>query len=38
MPESPFFFNNNISDFFEIWEYFCKDFQLLDENRIKYIF
>ena len=37
MPESPFFFNSNISDFFKIWEYFCEDFQFLDKNKIKRI-
>ena len=37
MPESPFFSGSNISDFFEAWEYFCEDFQLLNENRIKRI-
>ena len=37
IPGSPFFSGSNISDFLEAWEYFCEDFQLLDEDRIKYI-
>ena len=37
MPGSPFFSSSNISDFLETWEYFCEDFQLSDEDRIKRI-
>ena len=37
MPGSPFFSGSNISDFLEAWEYFCEDFQLLDEDRIRRI-
>ena len=37
MPESLFFSSSNILDFFEIWEYFCKDFQLLNKNKISRI-
>ena len=37
MPGSPFFSGSNISDFLEAWEYFCEDFQLSDEDRIRRI-
>ena len=37
IPGSPFFSGSNISDFLEAWEYFCEDFQLLDEDRIRRI-
>ena len=37
MPESLFFSSSNISDFFETWEYFCENFQLSDEDKIRRI-
>ena len=37
IPRSLFFFCSNISDFFKTWKYFCEDFQLSDEDRIRYI-